>query len=175
MSNPNLDNNSNLGPTETKPTAPMDLDTARRIEQEKLTRRAALRKLGFGAGIAAFSLLGVDDFAHMVGKRLERMAGDNKVAGQVAKEFQSAGIALAGGPSWGGCDGCIDNCVAPKYFRCNPCTVLVLCTGSTIGPDNCSKYTVGANKSDCYTCCGAVNALNNLLEVGAYYACRALC
>lgn len=73
----------------------MDLATAQRVEQDKLTRRAALRKLGFGAGLAAFSLLGVDDFARMAGKRMERIAGDNKVARQLAKEFQSVGIAFA--------------------------------------------------------------------------------
>ena len=81
---------------QTAETKPMDADTARRVEREKLTRRAALRKLGFGAGLAAFSLLGVDDFARMVGQRMQRMAGDNKVAQAVAKEFQQAGIALAG-------------------------------------------------------------------------------
>ncbi len=75
----------------------MDLQTALRVEQEKMTRRAALRKLGFGAGLAAFSMLGVDDLARMVGQRMERMAGDNKVATQVAKEFQEAGLAMAAG------------------------------------------------------------------------------
>lgn len=86
----------------------MDTAAAQRVEQEKLTRRAALRKLGFGAGLAAFSLLGVDDFARMVGQRLQRNAHDNKTALAVAKEFQSAGIALANGPSGVTCQHCID-------------------------------------------------------------------
>lgn len=129
----------------------MDVETARKVEQEKLTRRSALRKMGFGAGIAAFSLLGVDDFARMVGKRLERMAGDNKVAGQVAKEFQSAGIALAGGASWAGCDGCTDSCVAPKYYKCTPCTILWCSGKSPTAKDPCSNYTVGTNKQDLTT------------------------
>lgn len=73
----------------------MDIATAQRVEQEKMTRRAALRKLGFGAGMAAFALLGVDDFARMVGNRMERVAGDNKVVEQVAKEFQAMGLASA--------------------------------------------------------------------------------
>jgi len=131
----------------------MDVETARQVEQAKISRRAALRKLGFGAGMAAFSLFGVDDFARLVGKRMERMAGDNKVAGQVAKEFQSAGIAFAGWPSWAGCDTCFDNCVAPKYYRCQPC-LLIFCTGqSPTAKVNCDTYTVGANKQDCYACC----------------------
>lgn len=82
---------------------PADVEAARRAEDSKLTRRAALRKLGYGAGVAAFSLLGVDDLARLVGQRLNRMAGDSKVAQAVAKEFQQAGIALAGPPP----NGCI--------------------------------------------------------------------
>ena len=74
---------------------PMDVEAARRVEDSKLTRRAALRKLGYGAGIAAFSLLGVDDFARMVGQRMGRMAGDSQVAQAVAQEFRQAGITLA--------------------------------------------------------------------------------
>lgn len=84
---------SNTEQTEQPET--MGIETAQRVEQERITRRAALRKLGFGAGLAAFSLLGVDDIARMVGQRMERMARHNKVASQVAKEFQGAGIALA--------------------------------------------------------------------------------
>ena len=84
---------TNIEPTEQPET--MDLETAQRVEQEKMTRRAALRKLGYGAGIAAFSMLGVDDFTRMVGQRLQRMAGDNKVASQIAREFQEAGVAMA--------------------------------------------------------------------------------
>ena len=167
-------NNPNPNQPEPMDTETMDADTARQVEQAKISRRAALRKLGFGAGMAAFSLLGVDDIARLVGKRLERMAGDNKVAGQVAKEFQSAGIAFAGGPSWAGCDTCYDNCVAPKYYRCQPC-FNIFCTGQSIVPANCSIYTVGTNKNDCYTCCGVVNPLNNLLEIGIWEACKALC
>ena len=98
----------------------MDLQTALRVEQEKMTRRAALRKFGFGAGLAAFSLLGVDDIARMVGKRMERMAGDNKVAGQIAKEFQGAGIAFAAGPSYGGGGGGNPGCGSPPS-TCQHC------------------------------------------------------
>ncbi len=74
---------------------PVNQKSVEQVEQERLTRRAALRKLGFGAGLSAFMLLGVDDLARMVGKEMERRAGDNKVAGQIAKEFQSAGVSLA--------------------------------------------------------------------------------
>ncbi len=129
MSNPNPD------PNENEPTETMDAERARRVEQEKLTRRAALRKLGFGAGLAAFSLLGVDDFARMVGKRMERMAGDNKVAGQIAKEFQSAGIALADPISSG--DPCTDCCThyCNSYNDCFQSYCICISNGGT--PASC--------------------------------------
>ena len=105
----NTEHTEAMEPTE----QPMDIETAQRVEQEKITRRAALRKLGFGAGFAAFALLGVDDLARMVGQRMERMAGDNRVAGQIAKEFQQAGIALAKGAGGG---------VGPSRVSCGvPC------------------------------------------------------
>ncbi len=103
----------------------MDTAAAQRVEQERMTRRAALRKLGFGAGIAAFSLLGVDDFARMVGQRLERNARDNKTAMAVAKEFQSAGIAFAeanpSGPSEQPCHDCISGCESIPCYFCADC------------------------------------------------------
>ena len=141
MSNPNLDSNSNLDPTEPA-QKPMDLDTARRVEQEKLTRRAALRKLGFGAGLAAFSLLGVDDFARMVGKRMERMAGDNKVAGRIAKEFRSAGIALADSPSGQNLN-CLGCCGGTDPTVCQDC-----CDGKTVVSSDADSP-----RGKCYQAC----------------------
>lgn len=86
--------------------------TTEQVEQERLTRRAALRKLGFGAGLSAFMLLGVDDLARMVGTKMAQMDGDNKVAGQIAKEFQSAGVSLADGSASGPpCSASFCNCV----------------------------------------------------------------
>ena len=45
--------------------------------------------------MAAFALFSMDDLARMVGKAMQQRAGDNRIAGQLAKEFQQAGIALA--------------------------------------------------------------------------------
>lgn len=72
-----------------------------RFKREQLTRRQALRKFGLTAGMATFAMFSVDDLARMVGKVMQQRAGDNKVAGQVAQEFQQAGIAYAttSGPS----------------------------------------------------------------------------
>ena len=66
-----------------------------KFEREQLTRRQALRKFGFGAGMAALALLSTDDLAHMVGKRMAQIAGDNKIANTVAKELENAGVARA--------------------------------------------------------------------------------
>lgn len=72
---------------------------AQKFERERMSRRAALRKIGITSGMAVFALFSVDDLARMVGKAMERRAGDNKIADQIAREFQQAGIARASGPS----------------------------------------------------------------------------
>ncbi len=107
--------------------------SAEQIEQERLTRRQALRKLGFGAGLSAIMLLGADDLARMVGRRLQQMEGDNKVAEQIAKEFRSAGVAFASGPSGTPC---------PPLF----CDCIATCTGVD-----------GRSVTDCANHCEAVN------------------
>lgn len=131
---PHIDSNSDAiipDPVET----PMTAEAAQRVEQEKLTRRATLRKLGFGAGLAAFSLLGVDDFARMVGQRLQRNAHDNKTAMAVAKEFQSAGIALADNPSG-------------TYVLSPACTACY--TDAMHKTDDCgTTFPAGTGRDDC--------------------------
>jgi len=79
---------------------PPEMDRER-FERERLTRRQALRKFGVTAGMATFAMFSVDDLARMVGKAMQQRAGDSRVAGQVAQEFQQAGIAYAttSGPS----------------------------------------------------------------------------
>ncbi len=65
------------------------------FERERLTRRQAMRKFGLTAGMATFAMFSVDDLARIVGKAMQQRAGDNKIAAQIAQEFQQAGIALA--------------------------------------------------------------------------------
>jgi hypothetical protein len=156
---PNTEQNE---PTE----QPMDLATALRIEREKMTRRAALRKLGFGAGLAVFSLLGVDDLARLVGQRMERMAGDNKVAEQIAKEFQQAGIAFAMGPS-GVCLGASDCSTCQNNIRtsCNKACVQNytfpgLCE---LAVSNCASNCAGT------VCPGSDNSVSEMLALEQCY------
>ena len=72
-----------------------------KFERERLSRRQALKKFGITSAMATFALFSVDDLARMVGKAMQQRAADNKVAEQIAQEFQQAGIALAttSGPS----------------------------------------------------------------------------
>ena len=66
-----------------------------KVEQERLTRRAALRKMGYTSGIALFSMFAVDDLARMAIQKMEQHKETQQIAETVAKEFESSGIALA--------------------------------------------------------------------------------
>ena len=70
-----------------------------KFERERLSRRQALKRFGMTSAMATFALFSVDDLARMVGKAMQQRAGDNKVAEQVAKEFQQSGMAFAKPPN----------------------------------------------------------------------------
>ena len=82
------------------------LEAARlKFEAEKMTRRAALRKLGITSGMAFFSLFAVDDLARMAIKKMRQNEATRDIAETVAREFKDAGIAFADDPpiTTGGC------------------------------------------------------------------------
>ena len=87
------------------------------IEAEKMSRRQVLGRVGFLAGAAAVAALTTDDLARLVGREMQKRAGDNKVINQVAKEFQNAGIAIAQGPPPP-----FGECVAPPWTEDDDCT-----------------------------------------------------
>ena len=97
---------SNAAPTE---------NAWEQFERGRFSRRQALKKFGITSAMAAFALFSVDDLAQMVGKAMEQRARDNKVAQQVAKEFQQAGVAFADGgfSSGSGCSGTGRPCYNP--------------------------------------------------------------
>lgn len=66
-----------------------------RIENERMTRRKALRKFGFTAGMAVFSMLTVDDLARVAAKKLQETEATKGIGDVLAKEFRSAGVAMA--------------------------------------------------------------------------------
>lgn len=107
------------------------------FEQERISRRAALRKLGFGAGMAALLALSADDLARMAAVRLKQRAGDSRVADQIAREFRNVGIAFAdpSNPS---------NPSGASSFR-DPCT-------KPYRPLDCS-YCYNEGTAACAKCC----------------------
>lgn len=86
-----------------------------KVEQERLTRRAALRKMGYTSGIALFSLFAVDDLARMAIQKMEQHKETRQIAETVAKEFKNAGIALAGPNSYN------DPCAGSTQQDCQGC------------------------------------------------------
>ncbi len=80
-----------------------------RLERERMTRRAALRKMGVTSTLSVLTLFSVDDLARMVGKAMQQRARDNRVAETVARELRQAGVAMAGAPSHDPC-GCNGDC-----------------------------------------------------------------
>ena len=75
--------------------APAGETKAQKLEREQLSRRAALRKLGYTSVLSVFALFSVDDLARMVGKAMEQKARDSEVAEVVARELQQDGVTSA--------------------------------------------------------------------------------
>lgn len=139
-----------------------------KFERERLTRRQALKRFGMTSAMTAFALFSVDDLAHMVGQAMQQQAGDSKIALQIAKEFQTAGVAFAGGGPSGrsGCDlgtdslslcecDCNDKyktCVGTAPWGCNPAggTLWPQCWGYNLNLPVCrTAHTSCTN--DCQT------------------------
>jgi len=66
-----------------------------KLEDERMSRRQALRKMGILSGVAVLALVSVDDLARLAAKQLAAHSGDSEVAGSVAKSLRSAGVAFA--------------------------------------------------------------------------------
>ncbi len=124
--------------------APVETERER-FERERLSRRQALKRFGMTSAMAAFAMFSVDDLARMVGKAMQQRACDNKVAEQVAREFQNAGVAFAAS---------------------GPVTLTPACTkcfsDATHGSDDCGNLPKGTSRDDCNKKVGA--ALNTCLK-----------
>jgi len=73
-----------------------DLAAARaRFEEQRMTRRAALRRFGMVAGIGAFHMLSVDDLARACLSRLHEHEFTREVADTLAAELGNSGMAVA--------------------------------------------------------------------------------
>lgn len=113
-----------------------------RFERERLTRREVFARFGFRAAAVAVAALTADDLLRKVGEEMGRRAGDSKVANSVAREFRTAGVAFAGGPS--GCtEGC-GECEESDEIECVDCSAE--CPTAT-GPKKRPKPKPCVNKS----------------------------
>lgn len=120
----------------------VELTAAEKLEQfekEKLSRRQALAKFGFQAGAALVATLTADDLLRAVGKEMRKRAGDNKVAQQVAKEFQQVGVAFAE-------SGCYSACTVARansiLYSCTPLSgqaYISCCQGAYVTWCKCIK------------------------------------
>ena len=100
-----------------------DIEARRvRFENERMTRRGALRKFGFMAGMAVFATLSVDDLARIAAKKLQDTEATKGIGDTLAKEFRAAGVALAN-----------DDVGDPIEMAANPwgaaCAKKIDCTG----------------------------------------------
>jgi hypothetical protein len=69
--------------------------TLEQIEAERMSRRQALGRIGFLAGASAVAAMTSDELLRLVGREMQKRAGDNEIAETVAKEFQNVGMARA--------------------------------------------------------------------------------
>lgn len=121
--------------------------TLEQIEAEKLSRRAALGRIGFLAGASAVAALTSDELLRKVGAEMQRRAGNNKVVNQVSKELQASGVALADGQPEG--SSCVCNTSQPPgyWWTCKSCSGL---DSLKLWPAlNCSEIV------DTWVCCQA--------------------
>ncbi len=72
-----------------------DVSPATRAEQEKMTRRAALRRIGMAGGMAILGTLTIDDLARVSAKKLQENEVTRGIGESLAKEFKDAGVAIA--------------------------------------------------------------------------------
>lgn len=68
------------------------------LEAEKMTRRAALRKMGLTTGMTLFGMFAIDDLARMTVQRLKQMDLHNEAVNAVAHDFKNVGVAFAKSP-----------------------------------------------------------------------------
>ena len=112
------------------------LESARlKFEAEKMTRRAALRKLGITSGMAFFSLFAVDDLARMAIKQMRQNEATRDIAETVAREFKDSGIAFADTP--------------PNPTPCSASQILPGCAGADIGTNCVCCATAAVSQQAC--------------------------
>ena len=137
-------------------------------EAQKMTRRAALAKMGVRGAMAIFAAFTVDDLARMVAKKLEQQAGQNAAIDEVARQLHNAGVAFAlpmceeiqadGSSMMVPCNkgggGSPPNYNCPGQCDCNKKpTGESCCDGTAVASWCIGRYSTAAN---CIDCCNGV-------------------
>lgn len=84
-----------------------DVQAARkRFEQQKMTRRQALRKMGVMSATAVIGVLTIDDLARISAAKMQEHKATKAIGDSLAKEFGAAGVAFADASSPTSSDQC---------------------------------------------------------------------
>lgn len=120
--------------------------TAReKFEQERLSRRAALRKIGMTTGMALFGMFALDDLARISLSALRQHKETQAIAQTVAEELRGSGVAFAdaGNPShYNDSEACQHCC---NQLHADDC--FCLCLTDYADADKClnnARYRYGA-------------------------------
>jgi hypothetical protein len=141
--------------------------TLEQIEAERLSRRQALGRIGFLAGASAIAALTSDELLRKVGAEMQKRAGDNKVADQVAKELQAAGMANAVG---------VPPCDPELGFDICPPTCCESCSDTyNYEMKQCTQAYNACTANPLNTGCGADLAACNLGAGAAFLICKFAC
>lgn len=142
-----------------------DTQTAReKFEQARLSRRAALRKIGITSGMAFFSMFAVDDLARMAIKKMEENKQTREIGETVAREFKNTGVVFAAAPGHtSACVNCTntkDECLIDANGTYNVC--LQKAGSDSSKQHDCAAIYVGQQTgcSDSYAHCCANNQCN---------------
>lgn len=135
-----------------------------RVEDSRVSRRAALRRLGFTAGAAFLGMFAADDLTRLVLSGMERHDATRGIADSLAHEFRDAGIAYGqggGGSSHCGINDVPCRCqfIDPETGTCpnpGPCGCCDPCLHCTPPDSNCFCMDV----ADYKWCCCKQAAIN---------------
>lgn len=135
-----------------------------KFEQERFSRRAALRKLGITSGMALFSLFAVDDLARIAIKKLEEHKQTHEIGETVAQEFKNTGVVFAATPGHtSACVNCVDaktGCLGDSTAGRTGC--LAGAKGDQSKRDACISFYAGEDTGcqDAYIRCCSTNLCN---------------
>lgn len=137
------------------------------FEEQRLSRRTALRKMGLTTGSTLFGMFAIDDLARMMVGKVKEHQASGAIAEVLSAEFKNAGMAFAGSPSQpspcagSGCAACctqfhqwLDACEASANACYDAGKPYQSCTAANQLCNNCavSQSEACLNKNSCTGC-----------------------